>query len=133
MAGGLASSTPWPKYTLAKVHPERARRPIYAAQYKLRILAEYQRRGRDERGALLRREGLYSSLISEWRKQRDQGALQALAACGRTTTRASARPGGDAAPPRETWSTMQRLWDKWALPALGIGITLVIAYSVWAR
>jgi transposase len=29
---------------------------------------------------LLRREGLYSSLISEWRKQRDQGALQALGA-----------------------------------------------------
>jgi hypothetical protein len=32
----------------------------------------------DERAALLRREGLYSSLISEWRKQRDQGALQAF-------------------------------------------------------
>src|SRR5947209_15499679 len=60
--------------------PERETRRTYTAQYKLRILAEYERRGRDERGALLRREGLYSSLISEWRKQRDQGALQALAA-----------------------------------------------------
>jgi hypothetical protein len=46
----------------------------------LRILAEYERRDRDGKGALLRREGLYSSLISEWRKQRDQGALQALTA-----------------------------------------------------
>jgi transposase len=60
--------------------PERASRRTYSAQYKLRILAEYERRGRHERGALLRREGLYSSLISEWRKQRDQSALQALAA-----------------------------------------------------
>jgi len=31
------------------------------------------------KGALLRREGLYSSLISEWRKQRDRSALEALA------------------------------------------------------
>src|SRR5207237_2531185 len=59
--------------------PERATRRTYTAQYKLRILAEYERRGRDERGALLRREGLYTSLISEWRKQRDRGALEALA------------------------------------------------------
>jgi transposase len=60
--------------------PERATRRTYTAQYKLRILAEYERRDRDGRGALLRREGLYSSLISEWRKQRDVGALQALSA-----------------------------------------------------
>ena len=60
--------------------PESASRRTYSAQYKLRILAEYDRRDRDGKGALLRREGLYSSLISEWRKQRDQGALQALGA-----------------------------------------------------
>src|SRR5215203_5394805 len=59
--------------------PERATRRTYGAQYKLRILAEYERRDRDGKGALLRREGLYSSLITEWRKQRDRGALQALA------------------------------------------------------
>src|SRR5215210_4038278 len=59
---------------------ERATRRTYTAQYKLRILAEYEQRDRDGKGALLRREGLYTSLISEWRKQRDQGALQALAA-----------------------------------------------------
>ena len=35
---------------------------------------------REGKGSLLRREGLYSSLISEWRKQRDKGALAALAA-----------------------------------------------------
>src|ERR671937_2734044 len=59
---------------------ERATRRTYSAQYKLRILAEYERRDRDGKGALLRRAGLYSSLISEWRKQRDEGALQALGA-----------------------------------------------------
>jgi transposase len=58
--------------------PERARRRVFSAQYKLRILAEYERRDRDGRSALLRREGLYTSSISEWRKQRDDGALHAL-------------------------------------------------------
>ena len=59
---------------------ERATRRVFSAQYKLRILAEYERRDRDGRSALLRREGLYMSSISEWRKQRDEGALQALGA-----------------------------------------------------
>jgi transposase len=57
---------------------ERASRRVFSAQYKMRILAEYERRDRDGRSALLRREGLYTSSISEWRKQRDAGALQAL-------------------------------------------------------
>ena len=59
---------------------ERARRRVFSAQYKLRILAEYERRDRDGKSSLLRREGLYTSSISEWRKQRDEGALQALGA-----------------------------------------------------
>lgn len=59
---------------------ERAKRPrTYPASYKAEILAEYERLDRDGKGALLRREGLYSSLISEWRKQRDRGAHEALA------------------------------------------------------
>ena len=44
--------------------PERASRRIYTPQYKLRILTEYDRLDRDGKGALLRREGLYTSLIS---------------------------------------------------------------------
>jgi hypothetical protein len=59
--------------------PERAKRRSYRARYKVEILAEYDGLDRDGKGALLRREGLYSSLISEWRKQRDKGALDALA------------------------------------------------------
>ena len=59
--------------------PARPRPPRqYAAAYKLRVLAEYERLDKAGKGALLRREGLYTSLISEWRKQRDRGALQAL-------------------------------------------------------
>ncbi len=50
----------------------------FSAKYKARILAEYEAVDRSARGALLRREGLYSSLISTWRQQRDQGAHEAL-------------------------------------------------------
>ena len=59
--------------------PARAQRRRYGARYKARILGEYERLETTERGALLRREGLYSSHISKWRKQRDHGALAALA------------------------------------------------------
>jgi len=61
--------------------PERARGPRrYSAKYKAQILEEYEQLDKAGKGALLRREGLYtSSLISEWRKQRDRGALEALA------------------------------------------------------
>ena len=69
--------------------PERATRRSYTARYKAAILAEYDGLDRDGRGALMRREGLYSSLISEWRKQRDKGALQAL---GKTRGRPPADP-----------------------------------------
>ena len=60
--------------------PERVRGPRrYPAKYKAEILEEYERLDKAAKGALLRREGLYTSLISEWRKQRDRGALEALA------------------------------------------------------
>jgi len=55
--------------------PERAKHRSYRAKYKLEILAEYETLDREGKGALLRREGLYSSLVSEWRAQRDKGAL----------------------------------------------------------
>jgi transposase-like protein len=59
--------------------PDRPRPPrSYPAAYKLRILEEYEQLDKAGKGALLRREGLYTSLISEWRKQRDKGALAAL-------------------------------------------------------
>ena len=55
------------------------RRP-YTAEYKRRVLQEADACGqRGEIGALLRREGLYSSLLSTWREQRRHGALKGLA------------------------------------------------------
>ena len=60
--------------------PARARRRSYTAKYKLEILAEYDQCDREGKGALLRRESLYTSLLSEWRKQRDRGALEGLSA-----------------------------------------------------
>ena len=57
--------------------PARAQRRRYSAAYKQKILAEYEALDRAGKGALLRREGLYTSLISAWREQRDQGALKA--------------------------------------------------------
>ncbi len=68
--------------------PARAKRRIYSAGYKARILAEYDHLDFAARGALLRREGLYSSHISTWRALRDKGALAAL-------TTAPGRPPAD--------------------------------------
>jgi transposase len=59
--------------------PAKPRSRTYSAAYKARILDEYESLDKAGKGALLRREGLYTSLISAWRIQRDQGALQALA------------------------------------------------------
>ena len=57
----------------------RAKRRQFSAKYKLDILTEAdQCSQRGEIGALLRREGLYSSHLTTWRKQRDQGQLQGL-------------------------------------------------------
>jgi transposase len=58
--------------------PEKARRRTFTAQYKQEVLAAYEAAPDGEKGAILRREGLYSSLISEWRRARDAGALAGL-------------------------------------------------------
>jgi transposase len=60
--------------------PERSLgRRQFSAKYKAKVLAEYDTLPRSAQGAMLRREGLYSSLIVTWRRQRDQGADAALA------------------------------------------------------
>jgi transposase-like protein len=60
--------------------PERARRRTFTAKYKLEILAAYEAAPEGEKGALLRREGLYSSHVVAWRRARDAGALAGLSA-----------------------------------------------------
>jgi transposase len=53
-------------------------RRSFSPEYKLAILAEYDGCSESgEKGAILRREGLYSSLITDWRRQHRQGLLKA--------------------------------------------------------
>lgn len=68
--------------------PEKARRRTFTAAYKARILAAYDGAAQGEKGAILRREGLYSSHIVDWRRARD-----AAASCGREPVRG--RPPAD--------------------------------------
>lgn len=59
--------------------PEKKRRRKFTAKYKLKILEEAdQCREPGDIGALLRREGLYSSHLTNWRRQRQQGILNGL-------------------------------------------------------
>ncbi len=75
---GMASRKP--ETSSPEIQPNAERRTRTAAE-KLRILQEYDAApvGSPERGALLRREGIYTSQISKWRKLRDRGLLGALA------------------------------------------------------
>ena len=59
---------------------EQAKRRRFTAEYKLRIVREADAcKGDGDVAALLRREGLYSSLLSAWRRQRDEIARAGLA------------------------------------------------------
>lgn len=59
---------------------DRPRRRTFTAQDKLRILGEVDRAAGSPGaiGAIMRREGLYSSALTDWRRQRDAGAYGAL-------------------------------------------------------
>ncbi len=71
-AGG--DSTSFPRNGSDPEVSDKATRRTYSAKYKLKVLREADRcRKPGEIGALLRREGLYSSLLSTWRQQRDGG------------------------------------------------------------
>ena len=53
----------------------RPTRRTFSPEYKLAMLAEYENAANGEKGAVLRREGLYSSHIIEWTRARDAGVL----------------------------------------------------------
>jgi len=60
--------------------PERPRRRKFSAEHKVRILREAERaKESGQLGALLRREGLYTSNLTAWRRQFERGALAGLA------------------------------------------------------
>jgi transposase-like protein len=83
-AGAAASGGRRPTVVTAPASPspelsDRPRRRTFTAQDKLRILAETDRAtATGGIGAILRREGLYSSALTDWRRQRDAGAFTAL-------------------------------------------------------
>jgi transposase-like protein len=59
--------------------PPKPRRRNFSAEYKLAMVEEYDACvGDGDKGALLRREGLYSSHIVEWRRARDAAAVEGL-------------------------------------------------------
>ena len=70
----------------------RPRRRTFAAAEKLRILRDVDNAGPGGIGAILRREGLYSSLLTDWRRQRDAGAHEALKAVKRGPKTAESNP-----------------------------------------
>lgn len=71
--GNLTQSVPDPQVT------PKAKRRTFSAEYKLRMLDEAaQCHKPGERGALLRREGLYSSHLTHWRRELREGALNGL-------------------------------------------------------
>lgn len=53
----------------------RPTRRVFSAEYKLAMVTEYENAPNGQKGAILRREGLYSSHIIEWTRVRDAGAL----------------------------------------------------------
>jgi transposase-like protein len=66
---------------------------VFSPEYKLAIVTEYENAPNGEKGAILRREGLYSSHVIEWTRARDAGALAgttAGSAAGRTSRKKSA-------------------------------------------
>ena len=72
-SGHAASPAPDPEVS------EKPTRRQYPAEYKLRILKEADACTESgDVGALLRREGLYSSMLSTWRRQREEGSFKAL-------------------------------------------------------
>ena len=73
---------------------DRPRRRTFTAQDKLRILAEVDRAAGvpGAVGAIVRREGLYSSALSDWRRQRAAGAFEALSPAKRGPKTAEPNP-----------------------------------------
>ena len=81
VAGGRAApqGVPGPEQVPDPELVEQAKRRTFTAEYKARILAEADACTRPgEIGELLRREGLYTSHLTYWRKQRKDGALKEL-------------------------------------------------------
>ena len=83
------SGEDWPEVVVPDPAPRPVRRTFTAA-YRLSIVAEYEQAPRGEKGAVLRREGLYHSHIKEWTAARGAGAVCGVGD-GRRSSTASKR------------------------------------------
>ena len=110
--GGMSSSSP------RAGGPSRRR--SFTPEQKLAHLAAYEQACQEQQGgAYLRREGLYSSLISEWRRLRDAGVLEGKTA-GESVGRPSAEQAEIARLRRQLADSQQRLaTTKTALDIMG--------------
>jgi transposase len=70
----------------------RPSRRSFSAQYKLAIVAEYENAPNGAKGAVLRREGPYSSHVIEWTRARDAGTLQGVTDSRVDSRRSEKRP-----------------------------------------
>lgn len=91
--------------------PQKAKRRQFNARFKLRVLEETDRLSDGEIGAYLRRNGLYWSYLSDWRRLRETGALNETGAKCRGRKKASPEPGARelAAMRKELDATHERL------------------------
>jgi transposase len=90
-AGGSAASSSSGPRSAGGPSPRPSRRS-FSAEYKLAIVAEYENAPNGEKGAVLRREGLYSSHVIEWTRARDAGALGSVRASAADSQRPEKRP-----------------------------------------
>lgn len=91
-----------PSVEVAPTSSEKAKRRKFTAKFKLKVLHETDQMPEGQVGAYLRKNGLYSSYLSAWRVQREEGALAQLESKGR------GRKNGDASA-RELAETRREL------------------------
>lgn len=95
VSGGADQAEGSAKVRPIRPDPEVSAKPVrrsFTAEYKARILREADACAPGEIGALLRREGLYSSHLSKRRQQRERGVAQALAPAKRGPKKAPRNP-----------------------------------------
>jgi transposase len=93
----------------------KAQRRTFTTDYKLAMVEEYDAGDADSRGALLRRERLHTSHISEWRRKRDAGTLNAQAT--------AAKRGGESQVEKRLRQENERLEAELAKTRLALEIT----------
>jgi len=94
----------------------KSQRRTFTVDYKLSVVEEYDAGNAESRGALLRREGLHTSHISEWRRKRDAGTLNAQA-------KTSKRRGGSQAEVDKLRRRNEQLESELAKTKLALDIT----------